>query len=183
MENPYIEPDERPVQTRSHHTSIGRFTTVPGPRRSANGASDPGRRDPAMTPVFRRLQRIEQQHRLLGLVLLTVLIGLVITAFGYLSQGRIVTGNPLETSKELKLVDSSGRPRVFLRMHSEVPVMQVLDAQGRPRLSLGLRLDDTPFIDLSDENGATRASLQVSSGGKPTIRMYDKRGEATFTVN
>jgi hypothetical protein len=90
---------------------------------------------------------------------------------------------PLVKSEELKLVDDSGSPRVFLRMFSGVPVMQVLDAKGNARLSLGLRFDDTPFIDLSDTSGITRMSFQITGGGEPAVNMYDGRGTPTFSIN
>ena len=184
MEDPQFDIDEQPSPARSSRAPVGRFVAISAPRGPANGgAADRDRRDSASAPIFLRLQRIEQQHRLLGLLFLTLVIGVVIAAFGLLSQGKTINSKSLETSEELKLVDSTGRPRLFLRLHSEMPVMQVLDARGRPRLTLGLRFDETPFIDLSDESGATRASLQVTSGGQPTIRMYDRKGESTFTVN
>lgn len=184
MEDPHFEIDEQPTRARSSSTRAGRFVAVSGQRGHAKGApAGRARRDSTTAPIFLRLQRVEQQHRLLGLLFLTLVIGMVVAALGLLSQGRTISSKTLETSEELKLVDSTGRPRLFLRLHSEVPVMQVLDAHGRPRLTLGLRFDETPFIDLSDESGAIRASLQVTTGGEPTIRMYDRKGESTFTVN
>ena len=183
MEDPHFDIDELSARGASR-ASRGRFVAFNGQRRPSESASaDRDRRDPSMASIFLRVQRIEQRHRLFALLLLTVAVGVLFAAFGFLSQSRITPSNSLETSDELKLVDSFGRTRVFLRLHSEVPVMQVLDARGRPRLTLGLRFDDTPFIDLSDESGATRASLQVTSGGEPTIRMYNRQGESTFTVN
>jgi hypothetical protein len=86
-------------------------------------------------------------------------------------------------SRELELLDASGRSRAFVRVYANAPVMQLLDAQGKVRLSLGLRFDDTPFIELSDDTGTTRASLKVGSGGDPELRMYNGDGESTFSVN
>jgi hypothetical protein len=73
----------------------------------------------------------------------------------------VVTPTLLE-SRELKILDSDGNPRLFVRMYSRVPVLQVMDTAGKPRMSLGLRFDDTPFIDLSDATGRTRATLEMT---------------------
>jgi hypothetical protein len=61
--------------------------------------------------------------------------------------------------------------------------MQVLDTEGTPRLSFGLRFDDTPFIDLSDSSGMTRATLQITGGGEPALHLLDGEGVSTFSIN
>ena len=68
----------------------------------------------------------------------------------------------------------------IFQMQSEI---QAIDANGNPRLSFGLRFDDTPFIDLSDSSGMTRATFQVTGGDEPALQMFDGRGESTFSIN
>ena len=61
--------------------------------------------------------------------------------------------------------------------------MQLLDTSGKPRLSLGMRFDDTPFIDLSDRTGRTRATLELTEKDEPALRLFDENGEPTFNIN
>jgi hypothetical protein len=116
----------------------------------------------------------------IGLIAGLIVLAVAADPFSMIEAG---VSKPLVQSDELKLVDGRGSPRVFLRMYSGVPVMQVLDAKGNPRLSLGLRFDDTPFIDLSDTSGMTRMSFQITGGGEPAVNMYDGRGKPTFSIN
>jgi hypothetical protein len=131
---------------------------------------------------MQQLRKIERQSRVLQLGLIAGLLVLAVAADPF-SMVEAGPRKPLVKSEELKLVDDSGSPRVFLRMFSGVPVMQVLDAKGNARLSLGLRFDDTPFIDLSDTSGMTRMSFQITGGGEPAVNMYDGRGTPTFSIN
>ena len=99
----------------------------------------------------------------------------------FLPPDTIVRQTLME-SKELKLLDNDGHPRLFLRMYSRLPVLQLLDANGKPRMSLGLRFDDTPFFDLSDNTGSTRASFQLSPEGEPVIELFDENGESSTRI-
>lgn len=49
-----------------------------------------------------------------------------------------------------------------------------------PRLSLGLRYDDSPFIGLFDVTGRTRASLQMDSEGNPALKLFNNQCEVSF---
>ena len=86
-------------------------------------------------------------------------------------------------SIEVNLLDASGKPRFFLRMYSSVPVLQLIDTNGKPRMSLGLRFDDAPFIALSDGKGRTRASFEMTREDQPMLRLMDERGNTTFQIN
>ena len=97
-------------------------------------------------------------------------------------EQAVVTPTLLE-SRELKILDSDGNARLFVRMYSRVPVLQVMDTAGKPRMSLGLRFDDTPFIDLSDATGRTRATLEMTEDDAPAMRLMDENGETTFRIN
>jgi hypothetical protein len=95
----------------------------------------------------------------------------------------VIVRNRLMESRELTLLDNEGNPRMFLRMYSKVPVLQLMDSTGRPRMSLGLRFDDTPFLDLSDAKGRTRASLEMTADDTPALRLFDEHGAPTFNIN
>lgn len=130
-----------------------------------------------------RLDRVERQNRRMKLMLLLVLAVVAYLAYLEFVPERLVVHQRLMESKELKLLDSAGNTRMFLRMYSRVPVLQLLDRNGKPRLSLGMRFDDTPFIDMSDETGRTRAAFEMNEKGEPTIRLYNEKGQPSFTIN
>jgi hypothetical protein len=58
-----------------------------------------------------------------------------------------------------------------------------MDSNGKPRMSLGLRFDDTPFLDLSDSTGRTRATFEMTEQDAPALRMFEQNGNPTFTIN
>lgn|GEM_PF-5301932 len=130
-----------------------------------------------------RIARVERQNRWLryGFLLLAVLL-----LWGgydrFFPEGVTIHKTILE-SKELKLLDNAGNPRLFLRMYSRVPVLQLMDSKGKPRMSLGLRFDDAPFIDLSDQSGRTRATLEITKHDTPALRLFDEKGAVKFQIN
>jgi hypothetical protein len=130
-----------------------------------------------------RIERLERQARrsryaMLGAVVFCV----ALTAHSVIPDSVIVRQNLME-SEELKLVDTSGNTRMFLRMYSRVPVLQLLDTAGKPRMSLGLRFDDSPFIELSDKTGRTRATFEMTEKDEPTLKLFNKDGEVSFAIN
>jgi len=175
-----------------------------GSRPPANNEPDPNRSDdtqpghrraeqlhpsvdrPVGLPVEsirRRLERVERQNRWmrLGFLLLLLLGGFAV--YDKLDLGQAIVRQTLLESKELKLLDSEGNARLFVRMYSKVPVLQVMDTSGKPRMSLGLRFDDTPFIDLSDGQGRTRATFEMTEEDAPAMRLMDESGKTTFHIN
>lgn len=46
-----------------------------------------------------------------------------------------------------------------------------------------MRFDDTPFIDLSDKTGRTRATLELTEKDEPALSLFDENGEPTFKIN
>ncbi len=151
--------------------------------RPARRASDHG--DDATAPrdvLSTRLDRLERSNRLLRILVIVLLVGVAyIVGSEYVTQNPIVRQTLMESS-ELKLLDNDGNARLFLRMYSKVPVLQILDRNGKPRLSLGLRFDDTPFIDLSDATGRTRATFEMTEDDQPTLRLLDEQGETSFKI-
>jgi hypothetical protein len=133
--------------------------------------------------IRRRLERVERQNRWmrLGFLVLLLLGGFAVSH--KLDLGQAIVRQTLLESKELKLLDNDGNARLFVRMYSKVPVLQVMDASGKPRMSLGLRFDDTPFIDLSDGQGRTRATFEMTEEDAPAMRLMDESGKTTFHIN
>lgn len=158
--------------------------TLPGYRKGGTRASSPDRNmGLPVESIRRRLERVERQNRWmrLGFLLLLLLGGIAVS--DKINLDQVVVRQTLLESQELKLMDSDGNARLFVRMYSRVPVLQVLDAAGKPRMSLGLRFDDTPFIDLSDANGRTRATFEMTEEDAPAMRLMDESGNTTFRIN
>lgn len=158
--------------------------TQPGYRRTEQRAADAERATSLpVESIRRRLERVERQNRWmrLGFLLLLLLGGFAVS--DEISLDQVVVRQTLLESQELKLVDNEGNARLFVRMYSRVPVLQVLDAAGKPRMSLGLRFDDTPFIDLSDGQGRTRATFEMTEEDAPAMRLMDESGKTTFRIN
>ena len=148
---------------------------IDGPSPSGRSSPDPSR---SPSELEQRLCRLERQLRWLKLGVATLIAG-----FGwFLYTGTIsphdMVRETLTESQELKLVDSDGTPRLFLRMYSRVPVLQILDKNGKPRMSLGLRYDETPFFDLSDRSGRKRVSLEMTADDQPRLEILDAQGNA-----
>jgi len=158
--------------------------TLPGYRRSEQH-SPPVERATGLPveSIRRRLERVERQNRWmrLGFLLLLLLGGFAVS--DKLNLDQVIVRQTLLESRELKLIDKDGNARLFIRMYSRVPVLQVLDARGKPRMSLGLRFDDTPFIDLSDSRGRTRATFEMTEEDAPAVRLMDESGNTTFRIN
>lgn len=133
--------------------------------------------------IRRRLERVERQNRWMRLALLLLVLLGAFAVSDKLDLNQIIVKQTLLESNELKLLDKDGNARLFIRMYSRVPVLQVLDATGKPRMSLGLRFDDTPFIDLSDGQGRTRATFEMTEEDAPAMRLMDEQGTTTFRIN
>ena len=146
---------------------------------SGDSAADSGRE----AALMQRIERLEQQaKRLRYAVLGAVVFCVALTAHSVIPDSVIVRQTLME-SEEVKLVDTGGNTRLFLRMYSRVPVLQLLDAAGKPRMSLGLRFDDSPFIDLSDKTGRTRATFEMTEDDEPTLKLFNEDGEVSFAIN
>jgi len=158
--------------------------TQPGYRRNEPKSAPPDRAvGLPVESIRRRLERVERQNRWmrLGFLILLLLGGYAVA--DKLDLDQAIVKQTLLESQELKLIDNDGNARLFVRMYSRVPVLQVLDSTGKPRMSLGLRFDDTPFIDLSDAQGRTRATFEMTEEDAPAMRLIDESGETTFRIN
>jgi hypothetical protein len=137
---------------------------------------------PPWVDLAQRLHRAERQSRWLKYTLFIMAPMLVYVFIGQKLPDQLVRRESLVAADRMQLFDESGNTRLYMRVYSGVPVVQLIDESGKPRLSLGLRYDDSPFISLADVRGQTRATLQVSEGDKPALKLFDENGEPSFTA-
>jgi hypothetical protein len=138
---------------------------------------------PPWVDLARRLLKAERQSRWLKYTLLIMAPLLVYVFVGNELPKQLIEHEPLVAAQRMQLFDQSGNSRMYMRVYSGVPVVQLIDESGTPRLSLGLRYDDSPFISLSDVAGQTRATLQVGEDDKPALKLFSESGEPAFTAN
>lgn len=141
------------------------------------------RRDSSELKIQSRLKGLESQNRRLRFLVFTAYLLCGFVLYLEFAPTHSVVEETRTQSKEVLLVDNSGLARMHLRMYSDRPVLQLLDSNGTPRLSLGMRFDEAPFIDFSDKAGRTRATFNMSELDEPAIRLYDENGEPSFTLN
>lgn len=168
------------------HSQGNSDDTVPGHRHAEQEArSAPTERAVGLPveSIRRRLERVERQNRWMRVGFLVLLLVAGYAVADKLDLDQVVVRQTLLESRELKLLDNDGNARLFIRMYSRVPVLQVMDGKGKPRMSLGLRFDDTPFIDLSDKSGRTRATFEMTDEDTPALRLLDESGTTTFRIN
>lgn len=143
----------------------------------------PASEAPPWVDLAQRLQKAERQSRWLKYTLLLMAPLLVYVFVGQELPDRLVQREPLVASDRMQLFDEDGNTRMYMRIYSGVPIVQLIDKGGVPRLSLGLRYDDSPFISLADVSGQTRASLQVDEDDEPALRLFNENGEPSFSAN
>ncbi len=139
--------------------------------------------DTSIEDLLARVAKLERRNRAVMFTFGLLLAAALVTVTGAWLNQTIIVQQKLMESKELTLIDNKGNARLFIRMFSRVPVLQILDANGKPRMSMGLRFDDTPFIDLSDRRGNTRATLEITADDSPALSMFNEQGDTTFTIN
>ena len=140
------------------------------------------RQQQPMLELAQRLQEAERRGRWLKYTLLVMAPLLIYIFIGQELPEHLVKREPVVASDRFQLFDEEGNTRMYMRLYSGVPIVQLIDENGIPRLSLGLRYDDSPFINLSDVRGQTRASLQVGEDDRSALNLFDENGETTFSV-
>ena len=148
----------------------------------ASGA-DALQEPPPWVDLAQRLHKAERQSRWLKYTLMVMAPMLFYVFIGQGLPEELVKREALVASDRMQLFDDDGNTRMYMRVYSGVPVVQLIDQAGMPRLSLGLRYDDSPFISLSDINGQTRASLQMDEHDKPALKLFNENGEPSFSAN
>jgi hypothetical protein len=137
---------------------------------------------PSWVDLAQRLQTAERRSRWLKYALIIMAPLLVYVFVSQELPKQLVYREPLVAASRMQLFDEQGNTRMYMRVYSGVPLVQLVDENGTPRLSLGLRYDDSPFISLSDLDGQTRASLQVGADDRPALKMFDKNGKPSFSA-
>jgi len=138
---------------------------------------------PPWVDLAQRLHKAERQSRWLKYTLMVMAPMLLYVFIGQGLPEELVKRQGLVASDRMQLFDDDGNTRMYMRVYSGVPVVQLIDESGMPRLSLGLRYDDSPFISLSDVNGQTRASLQIDADDNPALKLFNAKGEPSFSAN
>ncbi len=138
---------------------------------------------PSWVELAQRLQKAERQSRWLKYALIIMAPLLVYVFASQELPKHLVQKEPLLAADRLQLFDEQGSTRMYMRVYSGVPLVELIDENGMPRLSLGLRYDDSPFISLSDVRGQTRASLRVGADDTPALKLFDENGEPSFSAN
>ena len=178
------EPKLRPVETPEFHSveseSVRTASYRHGEPELPNGFIVDESSVEALLPRIAKLERRARIQMLALVVAVAIVAALLVDRF---ILEDVIVKQTLMESKELTLVDNDGNARLFIRMYSKVPVLQIMDGNGKPRMSLGLRFDDTPFIDLSDKRGRTRATFEMTEDDSPSLRLFDENGNPTFNIN
>jgi hypothetical protein len=163
--------------------------TAPGASGRTGSGGGPGLppdfvlEESSVAELMRRVTQMERRIRIQLYALILLAVGGLGFLLNTLLIGDVVVQQRLSESRELTLLDNAGNARLFVRMYSKVPVVQIMDSNGKPRISLGLRFDDTPFLDLSDSSGRTRATFEMTEQDAPALRMFDQHGNTTFNIN
>lgn len=137
----------------------------------------------SVAEMMRRVTQMERRIRIQLYAIILLAVGGLGVLLNTVLIGNVGVQQRLSESRELTLLDNAGNARLFVRMYSKVPVVQIMDSNGKPRMSLGLRFDDTPFLDLSDSTGRTRATFEMTEQDTPALRMFDQNGNPTFNIN
>jgi hypothetical protein len=119
-----------------------------------------------------RVRRLERQNRLLRAAVL-----LVVTVFAaVVCMGQVDTPKELEAER-LILRDEAGKARVMLGMTEGGATLELSDAEGWLRLSLGVFEDRRPVLTMLDPEYKERATLGVTEAG-PRLELCDAEGES-----
>ena len=146
-------------------------------------AEDALQEPPTWVDLAQRLHKAERQSRWLKYALVAMAPILIYVFIGQGLPEKLVKRQALVASDRMRLFDDNGNTRMYMRVYSGVPLVQLTDESGIPRLSLGLRYDDSPFISISDVTGRTRASLQMDSEDNPALKLFNEKGEASFSAH
>ncbi len=179
------EPKLRSVSSNALHTLDGDHRAHPADSVTDEPALPHGFfvEDSTVEALLPRLARLERRARVQFVMLVAACLLAVVLVVDKFVLENVIVQQTLMESKEITLIDNDGTARLFIRMYSKVPVLQIMDSSGKPRMSLGLRFDDTPFVDLSDARGRTRATFEMTEKDEPALRMFDENGNPTFNIN
>jgi hypothetical protein len=171
-----VSPAEPPAPLHAVSAPSDGASTVPP-------STPPASQAPGADQLLERMGKLERANGRMRWGMALALVAVFALGMNAFFPAATIVKQTLMESKEVKLVDNTGATRLFLRMYSRVPVLQLLDTNGKPRMSLGLRFDDTPFMDLSDKTGRTRATFEMTQDDEPTLKLFNSEGEVSFAIN
>jgi hypothetical protein len=130
------------------------------------------------TELVERLERLERAYRRLKGFALAALVLATALATIYATQ-------PVPekiTAHRFEAVDSSGKLRVVIDATVGPPLIALLDAERKIRVSMGLDFLGSPSISLSDAPGKSRVDLGVIYA-EPNILLSNGKGNASMSVD
>lgn len=142
---------------------------------------------PMMEVLGRRLDRLERQNRRLRVMAWSASVAvLVFMAIGLAPK----TANTAETAQKsivahaISIVDAQGNPRIVLGMDPATgPVVTILNKKGDPAATMGtVDKDGSSAIRLSDKNDKGGASIFNTADGTSGMILDDKGGVTRATI-
>jgi len=139
----------------------------PGPNESPDRDADGG--------IWERLEQLGRQYR--RLKWFTALI-LVVLGASLAAQAHMLfrPHSPGAAGEALVVRDPGGNIRAWLGKNGDQVGLDLRDAQGRRRATLGLGADGTPGVAFYDQEQRLRAELNLGADGEPKLTLRDERG-------
>jgi hypothetical protein len=123
--------------------------------------------------VSARLEKLGRQNRRQKFywALTLVLLGVILATQAYV----LFRPHPHRLAGDALVVrDLNGRIRASLGTTDGKAGLDLWDAQGRRRASLGLASDGTPGLEFYDQDQRVRAELHLGADGEPQLTLRDK---------
>ena len=138
---------------------------------------EPPGRD-ANAAVFDRLEKLARQYRRLKLfgALILGLLGVILATQAYVLFRPHSPGSAVEA---LVVRDPNGNIRASLGDTGDKVGLDLWDAQGRRRATLGLGAEGAPGLAFYDQDQRVRAELNLGPDGEPKFTLRDQRGMET----
>jgi hypothetical protein len=136
---------------------------------------EPPGRD-ADAAVFDRLEKMARQYRRLKLfgALVLGLLGVILATQVY---ELFRPHSPGSVGEALVVRDPKGNIRASLRETGDKVGLDLYDAQGRRRATLGLRAGGASGLEFYDQDQRVRAGLNLGPDGEPKFTWRDQRGK------
>jgi hypothetical protein len=127
----------------------------------------------ANAAVFERLEKLARRYRRLKLfgVLILGLFGVILAAQAYVVFRPHLPGY---AGDALVVRDPQGNIRASLRGADDKVGLELWDAQGRRRATLGLGAEGAPGLAFYDQNQRVRAELNLGPDGEPKFTLRDQ---------
>ena len=129
-----------------------------------------------------RLAAVERRLRLSTFVWLGIVIVLTVVSFG---AQRALSQTSALHARSLDIVDASGRTRISLGLNTNgAPGIWVYDAHSKSRVYVGLSAQAAPAIELEDKSEKIRVYLGLGAGegSAPELSLTDPRGDQRLYV-